>query len=183
MGSVGGQMALQFIEYSKNIELTDNEWNNRSIQELSRLVSEEMILINDYYTFRKEVDENDGQWLKMKHSFPILMNQGLSLQEAVNRVNEMIKESDQKIIDTINTLQKSVNSSAIEQYLDGVNHFVGGYWRHAVTARRYHGLDFEGVIPFKGKFIYDRNRTIIENNQRQTVHWFKPIPENVRPKN
>ncbi len=48
-------MALQFIEHAKNIEISDDELNHGLIKALNRCVSEESILINDYYMFRKEV--------------------------------------------------------------------------------------------------------------------------------
>lgn len=69
----------------------------------------------------------------------------------------------------------------LEIYLEGVNEFVGGYWRHAVTAKRYHGLNFKGAIPPQGDFRYDVNETIIVTNRPYHYNWFKPIPGNVQP--
>ena len=76
LGSVGGQMSLQLIEYAKNVSLTDAEFNHPLMHSLERAVSEEMTLVNDFLTFRKEVAENDFKFSKMRHAFPVLVNQG-----------------------------------------------------------------------------------------------------------
>jgi hypothetical protein len=188
LGSVGGLMALQFIEYAKNIEISDEEWNHPLIKALNRCVSEEVILINDFYTFRKEVKENDNDFNRMKHPFALLVNnEGLSLQESVNRVHEMILEKDKQIFNHFKTISESdfLRSRTIDLYLEGVSEFLGGYWRHAVTARRYHGWNFKGVLPLEGKFIYDSNQTIIipSGGKKFKFDWFKPIPKNFQPRN
>ena len=76
LGSVGGQMSLQLIEYAKEASLTDDQFNHTLMHRLERAVSEEMTLVNDYLTFRKEVAENDFRFSKMRHAFPVLVNQG-----------------------------------------------------------------------------------------------------------
>lgn len=76
LGSVGGQMSLQLIEYAKDVALTDHEFNHPLMAQLERAVSEEMTLVNDYLTFRKEVAENDYKFSKMRHAYPVLVNQG-----------------------------------------------------------------------------------------------------------
>ena len=186
LGSVGGHMALQLIEYAKDIDIKEKEWNHSSIQALNKLVSEEIILINDYYTFRKEVGENNGKFDQMKHPFSLLVHsQGMTLQSAVNKINELIKEKDEQIFRQMAIIEKcdELKSKDICDYLKGVNEFLGGYWRHAVTARRYHGSHFKGVLPIEGLFIYDSEKTIIKPNDDNiyTHKWFKPIPINVQP--
>ncbi len=47
LGSVEGLMALQFIEYAKNIKILDEEWDHPLIRALNRCVSDEVILIKD----------------------------------------------------------------------------------------------------------------------------------------
>lgn len=79
LGSVGGQMSMQLIEYAKDVTLTDEEFYHPLLVQLERAVSEEMTLVNDFLTFRKEVAENDFKFSKMKHAFPVLVNQGLNL--------------------------------------------------------------------------------------------------------
>lgn len=78
LGSVGGQMSLQLLEYAKNIQLTDAEFGHPLMVRLEQAVSEEMTLVNDYLTFRKEVAENDFMFSKMRHAFPVLVNEGNS---------------------------------------------------------------------------------------------------------
>ena len=186
MGSVGGQMALQLIEYAKCIELTDNEWNHNLIEDLNQLVSQQILLVNDYYTFRKELNENDNKFEEMRHSFPILVQRhGLSLQQSVNKINEMIKSKDNQIMDKIKTIEncEQLKTSDVLEYVNGVQQFLGGYWRHAVTARRYHGLNFTGVVPPEGYFLYDNNQTIIKpiDNKTMDFKWNKVVPQNVQP--
>ncbi|CAG2108354.1 unnamed protein product [Medioppia subpectinata] len=188
LGSVGGHMALQLIEYANDIELTDEEWQHPWIQTLNRLVGEEMTLINDYYTFRKEVMENGGNFYQMRHPFALLVtgDSGHTLQSAVNKVREMIVEKDTEIVDTLRAIDACVElrTANIGQYLRGVNEFLGGYWLHAVTARRYHGLDYLDVIPLEGQFVFDKNRTIIKpsNVRQDNFKWLKNVPGNVQPK-
>ncbi|XP_054162236.1 uncharacterized protein LOC128960190 [Oppia nitens] len=186
LGSVGGHMALQFIEYAKNIELKDREWNHPFIQLLNRFVSEEIILINDYYTFRKEVQENNDNFYQMRHPFALFVtNDGMTLQEAVDKVYEMIVHKDKQIIaqiDAIKRCDQLRQGLAVKEYINGVNEFLGGYWRHAVTARRYHGLIFNQVLPPEGQFIYDSNKTIIKSIDEKHIHynWLKSVPDNVQ---
>ncbi len=89
-------MALQFIEHAKNIEISDDELNHGLIKALNRCVSEESILINDYYMFRKEVKAMI--MTSIIWNIRSLNNEGLSLQESVNRVHEMILEKDKQIL-------------------------------------------------------------------------------------
>ncbi len=62
-----------------------------------------------------------------------------------------------------------MRSKTIDLYLEGVSELLGGYWRHAVTARRYHGLNFKGVIPLERKFVYDNKETIIISSDSKSV--------------
>ena len=77
LGSVGGQMSFQLIEYAKDVRLTDEEFNHPLMHQLERAVSEEIILVNDYLTFRKEVAEFDYKFSKMRCAFTILVKQGM----------------------------------------------------------------------------------------------------------
>lgn len=81
LGSVGGQMSMQLIEYAKDVTLTDEEFYHPLLVQLERAVSEEMTLVNDFLTFRKEVAENDYKFSKMRHAFPVLVNQGAKVLE------------------------------------------------------------------------------------------------------
>lgn len=188
LGSVGGQMSMQLIEYAKDVALTDAEFTHPLMVQLERTVSEEMTLVNDYLTFRKEVAENDYKFSKMRHAFPVLVNGGLTLQEAVNRVHGMILEKDKLIFrlmravmndPSLNTSQEA--SHRLRRYLEGVDEFVGGYWRHAVTARRYHGLHFKGAIAPEGHFTYDPEKTVLVASKPYRYRWLRDLPENVQP--
>ncbi|KAI2809388.1 hypothetical protein BLOT_000537, partial [Blomia tropicalis] len=188
LGSVGGQMSLQLIEYAKEVSLTDDQFNHTLMHRLERAVSEEMTLVNDYLTFRKEVAENDFRFSKMRHAFPVLVNQGFTLQESVNRVHQMIMDKDRLIFRLMNRImaEPSLNvdpsaSAQLRLFLEGVDEFVGGYWRHAVTARRYHGLNFKGAIPPEGHFRYDPNMTVIVSSTLYRYRWLSDIPNNVQP--
>ncbi|KAH9517728.1 hypothetical protein DERF_008370 [Dermatophagoides farinae] len=203
LGSVGGQMTLQLIEYAKNIALTDQEWNHPLMKSLIDAVSEEMIMVNDHLTFRKEVAEANFKFSRMRHAYTVLVHtKGFTLQEAVNHVHQLIQEKDTFIFDLIDQimLDPVLNSSTeaserLRLYLEGVKEVLGGYWRYAVQARRYHGQNFQlDAIPPGGHFLYDQHQTIIllnnknklNNHQHQQqqhyYEWLKPVPENVQPK-
>ena len=205
-------MSLQLIEYAKDIALTDEEFNHPLMHQLERAVSEEMTLVNDYLTFRKEVAENDYCFSKMRHAFPVLVNQGtvelirsnevhcatslspfvrqtgLTLQEAVNRVHQMIQDKDRLIFQLMRSIMSdpSLNTSQaashrLRIFLEGVDEFVGGYWRHAVTARRYHGLNFKGAIAPEGHFTYDPEKTVLVASKPYRYRWLRDIADNVQP--
>ena len=88
-------------------------------------------------------------------------------------MNEIMSEP------SLNANQKA--SSQLRRFLEGVDEFVGGYWRHAVTARRYHGLSFKGAIPPEGLFKYDPTTTVIKASKIYRYRWLREIPENVQP--
>lgn len=115
---------------------------------------------------------------------------GLTLQESVNHVHELIQKKDNEILEILRLIQtdSKLNSSTqstkrMSAYVDGVNEFVGGYWRHAVTARRYHGKSFQGTIPPEGHFLYDPQQTIImsKTHGQHRYEWYTEVPENVQP--
>ncbi len=94
LGSVGGQMSMQLIEYAKDVTLTDEEFYHPLLVQLERAVSEEMTLVNDFLTFRKEVAENDYKFSKMRHAFPVLVNQGAKVLEVKRKVHLPISKFD-----------------------------------------------------------------------------------------
>ena len=113
---------------------------------------------------------------------------GLTLQEAVDRVHQMIQDKDKLIFRLMRAIMKEpkLNKDAsashrLRLYLEGVDEFVGGYWRHAVTARRYHGLNFKGAIPPEGHFTYDQEKTVIMTNKPYRYRWLRDIADNVQP--
>lgn len=188
LGSVGGQMSMQLIEYAKDVTLTDEEFYHPLLVQLERAVSEEMTLVNDFLTFRKEVAENDYKFSKMRHAFPVLVNQGLTLQEAVNRVHQAIDDKDKLIFRLMRVIMNdpglnrtAEQSHRLRLFLEGVDEFVGGYWRHAVTARRYHGANFKGAIPPGGHFVYDPNVTVLKTAKPHRYRWLRECPQNVQP--
>ncbi|OTF77496.1 hypothetical protein BLA29_009978 [Euroglyphus maynei] len=125
---------------------------------------------------------------------------GFTLQEAVNHVHQLIMEKDRLIFQLIEQIMDDpiLNSSSesthrLGLYLEGVKEVLGGYWRYAIQARRYHGQNFESnAIPPGGHFVYDQHQTIIlmnnnnNNNKDRSNHhhyyeWLKPVPDNVQP--
>lgn len=167
-GSIGSQMTMQLIEYAHRIELSDYQWNHPLIQSLIENVSIEMILLNDYLTFRKEIAENEYKFSRMKHSFTILVNQGLNLQQAVDEIHRMILEYDSTIMNLIENIRKDCGlnlglqtDSQLNEFLIGVEEVLGGSWEFLMTSPRYHGKGFKGRIPMEGSFQYDPHRTII----------------------
>lgn len=118
--------------------------------------------------------------------------QGLTLQEAVDKVHSMIQEKDQQINTVMEqiisrselNLRNGEKTNDMKLFLTGVQEVIGGYWRFAITARRYHGKNFIGAIAPSGRFIYDPNETIIDNEttKKHQYTWLRPIPVNKQPK-
>lgn len=103
-------------------------------------------------------------------------------------MHQLIMAKDNDIFELMRNILKEPQLNAtsdaharLETYLAGVNEFVGGYWRHAVTAKRYHGLQFRGAIPPEGHFVYHMDETIIKPTKPYHYRWLKPLPENVQP--
>lgn len=103
-------------------------------------------------------------------------------------MHQLITEKDRLIFRLMNAImsEPSLNttttaSARLRRFLEGVDEFVGGYWRHAVTARRYHGLNFKGAIPPEGQFTYDPEKTVIVPSTVYRYRWLHDIPDNVQP--
>lgn len=93
LGSVGGQMTLQLIEYAKNISLIDQEWNHPLMKSLLVAVSEEMIMVNDHLTFRKEVAEANFKFSNMRHAYTVLVHNKGKYDLIINSRKNILKKN------------------------------------------------------------------------------------------
>lgn len=106
----------------------------------------------------------------------------------MNRVHQAIEDKDKLIFRLMRVIMNDpgLNRTAdashrLRVFLEGVDEFVGGYWRHAVTARRYHGVNFKGAIPPGGHFIYDPEKTVLKTARPYRYRWLREVAQNVQP--
>ncbi|KAI1107633.1 Presilphiperfolan-8-beta-ol synthase [Jackrogersella minutella] len=84
-GTIGSYPAIMIAEYCQGIQLPENVHSHDSLQECMRISSELIVLVNDILSYRKDLE------LGVEHNLiSLLMKQGMSLQQAVDKIGTMI---------------------------------------------------------------------------------------------
>nr|AHY23930.1 terpene synthase [Hypoxylon sp. E7406B] len=84
-GTIGAYPATAVALYAQGIEVPENVFSHKSIQEFLRISADLALLVNDILSYQKDLD------LNVDHNLiRLLMEQGLSLQQAVDEIGSMI---------------------------------------------------------------------------------------------
>jgi len=168
MDTIGVYPVFQLIEYSENIYITEEEWQDPMFLKLIDIGVESLFFVNEIYSFRKELIECSGNFEICRNLIALFVTlDGMSLQGAVDRLMDMIRESEKKIWDLENEYYATHDvSEAMNHYINSFNLVCGGNWITHVGLDRYTSLDPEKEAKIiKGKFVYDKEITVIHDTE------------------
>ncbi len=136
-GSVYATPCYPIIEHSLGIELPPDLAASNELEQLHLLVTDCMLLINDLYSFPKEARQGD-----LVNAVSILcIHHGLELQHAVDRVCELLHESESMFLANSRTLlvRHPELQQSLRPYLEALGYYMSGLLYWARLTSRYHG--------------------------------------------
>lgn len=138
--TIGGKMVEAIIEYSLDLDLPDEVFENPIIQAMSDATNDLMTWPNDLCSFNKEQSDGDYQNLV----FCIMSEYGVGLQEAIDILTEMLAQRVDDYIELKNSLPsfgRDVDRE-LERYLHALENFVQGtvLWYY-LSPRYFRGVD------------------------------------------
>lgn len=136
-GSVWAKPCYPLTEHCLGIELPQEIVTSPELEEVHLLCVDVMLLINDLFSFPKEVMEGD-----YVNTVPILcLQRGLGLQQAVDRACEMVNDSEARILALRGALlaKYPAERSILEPYLAELAYSAAGLLAWSRFTPRYHG--------------------------------------------
>lgn len=135
------------IEYLYDFEMTDEEYYHQKVQELERICTWQVALVNDLFSLLKECKR--GTLENVNNIIAILVSNGrMSIQEAVEQVCKQIEWSQDEYIKVRDDWYNSEDkiSVAVRSFVNGMEYYMAGntYWHR--QSKRYHGTNWEGII-------------------------------------
>ncbi|MFE0063410.1 terpene synthase family protein [Streptomyces sp. NPDC059003] len=135
--TIGCHWILGFSEYALGIDLTDELQCSADLRKLNFLITEHMIVLNDLFSFRKELRHGD----LINSVVSACRSQGITLQESVNRAHKHLGDLEKAIAATQMSLLDGefVDNPSVQAYVHDVSSIPAAtwYWQYATT--RYHG--------------------------------------------
>jgi hypothetical protein len=151
------------VEFALGFELTQKEWESSILQNLIELAGKSILLVNDLFSFRKEIIESNGDLRYCSNSIILYMvTENLLLQDSVDKLFKELNKTDKAFlaIEKNLKLEKTLSNNMIK-FIDGLKALIGGNWLFQLGLKRYHGKNFTGIVPLSGKFIFSEEETII----------------------
>ena len=138
MKSIGCLVTFQLIEYADNLYIPDNIWDNDKIQMLIELGTINIILVNDFYSFKKEVKESEVLD-KMFNAVPLISRlDDLTIDQSLEELKKMISGNEKQIFE----LEDQILSDCVSQLqtkalITRINYVIGGNYKAHTTSDRY----------------------------------------------
>lgn len=155
--SIGARSSFISIEYGLNVCFEDEIL--KSFKDIHKIAAENIIFINDLFSYRKEIYENNYNPNIIKF---IMKEKKCCLQEAINLLENEIKENYIRFKYLYKKiLIKYNNNEDVKRYLDGLHDLIIGNLKWSCVSPRYHGKDFNNTLINGAKVIFDKNKTII----------------------
>ncbi len=104
---------LQLIDFTANIELTDEEWDHPLLQKLIKIAAKSVLLTNDWFSLRKELMESENLKLCRNIIALYMALEKLTLQESIDKLYKFINETDNEILKIVDLLNNENNSKTI----------------------------------------------------------------------
>ncbi|MGW2600293.1 terpene synthase family protein [Streptomyces klenkii] len=127
-------------EYGLGMDLTEELQQYPKLRQACRIVHESFVFANDLFSFRKEYFQGDyGNAISV-----FMVNEGLSLQESVDKLCSLIEEAESRFT----VLRRQILSgplgsrSDIRSYLDELGYCMSGNLEWSYLTPRYHGAGF-----------------------------------------
>jgi hypothetical protein len=155
--SIGANSSFISIEYGLNINFEQEIIE--SYKEIHKIAAENIIFVNDLFSYRKEIYENNNI-----NIIKIIMNEkNCKLQEAIDFLEINIKENYKLFEKIYKKILIKYNNENVKRYLDSLYNMIIGNLQWSCTSSRYHGLDFNNTLINGGKVIFSRYKTILVN--------------------
>ena len=137
--SHGYYPAIQLIEYSDEIILTDEEWNDTRFQQMIRAFVDCAILSHDIGSFEKEYDEQNRQLDRMYNVVAVIAQSNhCSIEEAIIKVNGMLTRLES---DTLKLFSEYMSDTSVSEsqktFMDRVHYMMGGNHWYSSRLSRY----------------------------------------------
>lgn len=157
--SIGARSSFISIEYGLGIDFEHEILE--SYKEIHKMAAENIIFVNDLFSYRKEIYENKNNPNIVKI---IMREKNCSLQEAIDFLEIDIKDNYKQFEILYKKLLIKYNNNDVKKYLDGLYNLIIGNLQWSCISPRYHGVDFNNTLINGAKVIFDKDRTIIIDN-------------------
>jgi hypothetical protein len=150
---VFGEWAATLTEYAIDVDVTDELEADSALKKMRNAVIDSVTLINDLFSFRKEVQVQDPV-----NSLWILMRQNkLDLQGAINRLAQIINENERQIVAAQDRVLagKLGGRTDVRDYMVELGHLASGNAEFHTFSARYQGLEFTGGRFTSGKVVIE----------------------------
>lgn len=126
-------------------ELTTAELDDPRLAQLKRLAHTHTCLVNDAYSFRMEYIRNADRVTALVQAIPLLVHgHGLSWQEAVDRLVEMVHRTEQQYLELRDAWFAEGASPAVRETCRRLEWIMSGNLQYMKVTPRYHGTHFQG---------------------------------------
>lgn len=144
-----GEWAATMTEYAIDVDMTYALATNSSLATVRTAAIDSITLVNDPYSFRKEIhidDSVNSVWLLMR-------TEGLTLQQSLDRLAAMVLDNERKLIAARDKVLAGPlgKQSDVREYLTELEHLASGNAEFHAISTRYHGSDFKGKRFISGK--------------------------------
>ncbi|MBM7771869.1 hypothetical protein JOD54_002073 [Actinokineospora baliensis] len=131
-----GFWILAVAEWSLGIDLGDIAAEDPLVRRACTLAIDHWILVNDLYSFAKELEEGETS-----NAVWVLLGQGAPLQEALDAIAARAVATEQRFIATRDKIATGPlrHRTDLSRFLVEVGHMITGNLRHARESTRYHG--------------------------------------------
>jgi hypothetical protein len=154
----GCEANLTVLEYGQGFDLTEELETSKELREARRLVGESYVVVNDLFSFRKEYFQGDyGNAISV-----FMLNEGLKLQEAVEKVCELIEEVERKFIEKREEILGSPIGARpdVRAHLSELGYAIAGNLEWSYRTPRYNGAGHVWNGVRSGKVTITPERTI-----------------------
>ena len=126
-----------YVEYSLGIDL--GESRPPMLRRIERAYARHATIVNDLHSFRLEHYNDDH----VNAVAAGCLVDGLSLQESVDRVSELISHTERAFVDQRDELFAAELGQRweVRRYVTGLEHLMAGNLRWSYVTGRYHGKD------------------------------------------
>ncbi|GAA2970865.1 terpene synthase family protein [Actinokineospora diospyrosa] len=131
-----GFWILTVAEWALGIDLDGIATEDPLVRRACTLAIDHWILVNDLYSFAKELEEGETS-----NAVWVLLGQGVPLQEALDAIAARAVATEQRFIATRAKVANGPlrHRDDLARFLVEVGHMITGNLRHARESSRYHG--------------------------------------------
>lgn len=154
-----GYWATIQTEYAIGVDMTGPLTEDHHLARARDLVIEHMILVNDLYSFPKEMDAGEAM-----NSIRVFMDrQGLSLQEAVDRLGHLITATEDQFICVRDGIASRATGD-VRSYVAELGHLISGNLHYHRLTTRYHGDGHTGAEVISGRVTLRPRPTVHDDS-------------------